>query len=113
MVVVWSLLFVSSWLVVLTLIRCRSLAVSALVHTILQMRLLLFLHLIDHLVRYSQVLDHRAANVALVHSPEPVAVSRRADHLAQIDVHPVVTAHQVTVVRLAVLQFDQLVEEED
>lgn len=36
---------------------------------------------------------------------------RRADDLSQIYVHPIVTADQVTVVSLAVLQLDELSNE--
>ena len=40
--------------------------------------------------------------------PEPVAVARRADDFPQADVHPIVAAHQFAVVRLAILQLDEL-----
>ena len=57
--------------------------------------------------RLPEVLDRRPPDVALGHPPELVAVARGADHLPQVDVHPVVARDQVTVVGLAVLQLDQ------
>ncbi|CAI5505767.1 unnamed protein product [Closterium sp. Naga37s-1] len=57
---------------------------------------------------HAQVLDGVAAHVALRHAPEAVAVLGRADDLAQVDVHPRVTAHQMPVVRLPILQLYQL-----
>lgn len=62
---------------------------------------LLFDH-VDDFVRNSQILDGAAADIALGHPPELVAVPRRANHLSQVDVHPVIAAHQVTVVRFTV-----------
>ena len=64
----------------------------------------------DHLIRDADVLDGVPAHVAVGHAPEPVAVFARADHLLQVHVHPRVAAHQVAVVRLAVLKLHQLRE---
>ena len=54
-----------------------------------------------------EVLDRRPPDVALWHPPELVAVARGADHLSQVDVHPVVARDQVTVVGLAILELHQ------
>lgn len=67
----------------------------------------------DHLIRDADVLDRVPAHVAVGHAPEPVAVFARADHLLQVHVHPRVAAHQVAVVRLAVLKLHQLRDGED
>jgi hypothetical protein len=67
----------------------------------------------DHLIRDADVLDGVPAHVAVGHAPEPVAVFARADHLLQVHVHPRVAAHQVAVVRLAVLKLHQLRDGED
>lgn len=67
---------------------------------------LLFHHVYDF-VGYSEVLYRAAANVALGHPPELVAVSWRADHLSQVDVHPIVARYQVSVVRFSILQLYQ------
>ena len=66
--------------------------------------------LLDHvndLVGDPEVLDGAASDVALGHPPELVAVPAGADHLPQVDVHPVVAAHQVPVVSLTVLELHQ------
>lgn len=67
----------------------------------------LLLDHVDDLVWDAQVLDGAAADVALGHPPELVPVPGGADHLPQVDVHPVVAADQVPVVRLPILQLHQ------
>ena len=87
----------------------------------------LYVFLLDHvddLVGNAQVLDSRAANVALVHTPEVIAIARGTDHLliviveilrnridfesyAELQIHPVVALDQMPVVSLAILQLHQ------
>ena len=61
----------------------------------------------SRLFRYPQVLYVVAPNDELGQLPEAVAVARGADHIAEADVHPVVAADKVAVVRLAVLELDE------
>lgn len=68
----------------------------------------LLLDHVDDLVGDAQVLDGAASDVALRHPPELVPIPGRADHLPQVNVHPVVTAHQVPIVRLSILELHQL-----
>lgn len=103
----------SSLLIVRSLIGSRSFVVVATLLWIVSWVLMLllfhfFLDRVDHFVRYAQILDHRSSNVTFVHSPKFVSFSWCADHLTQVDVHPIVTADQMTVERFAILQFDQL-----
>ena len=65
------------------------------------------LHHVDDLIRDAEVLDGAAADVALGHPPELVPVPAGADHLPEVDVHPVVAAHQVPVVCLPILELHQ------
>lgn len=61
--------------------------------------------LLDHvndLVGDAQVLDGAAADIALWHPPKLVPVPGCADHLSKVNVHPVITAHQVPVVCLPI-----------
>lgn len=84
----------------LLLLLLQATAATALGHHLL-------LDHVDDLVGDAQVLNGAAANVALRHPPEFVPVPGRADHLAQVDVHPVVAAHQVPVVCLPVFELHQ------
>lgn len=65
------------------------------------------MHHVDHFVGDAQVLDVHALDVHLGHAPEAVTILAGADHLAQIDVHPIVTAHQVAIVGFTILQLHQ------
>ena len=47
-----------------------------------------YLCFLPYLVRNSEVFDCRTPDVNFRHSPESVSVSRCADHLSQVDVHP-------------------------
>ena len=64
--------------------------------------------LLQHVVRHSQVLHCVSPQVDLRHPPELARVGARTDDLFQVHVHPVVARHEVTVIRLSVLQFDEL-----
>lgn len=85
----------------LLLLLLQATAAAALGHHLL-------LDHVDDLIRDAQVLDGAAADVALRHPPEFVPVPGRADHFTQVDVHPVVAAHQVPIVRLPVFELHQL-----
>lgn len=82
---------------------------------------------INDFIWNAEILDGAASNVAFVHAPELVAVLQMncvvsettggdksmvylgcADDFTQVDVHPCVAAYQVTIVRFAILQLDQL-----
>ena len=65
----------------------------------------LLYHVYD-LVGDSEILDGAAPDVTLRHPPELVSVPAGADHLPQVDVHPVVAGHEVSVVCLTILQFN-------
>ena len=67
---------------------------------------------IARLFRYPQVLDVVAPNDEFGQLPEAVAVTRGADHIAEADVHPVVAADEVAVVRLAILELHELCAKE-
>lgn len=67
----------------------------------------LFLDHVDDLIRDAQILDGAASDVALWHPPELVSVPGCADHLAQVDVHPVVTTYKVPVVCLTIFELYQ------
>lgn len=67
----------------------------------------LLLHHVNDLVGDSQILDGASSDVALRHPPELISIPRGADDFSQVDVHPVVTADQVTVVCLSILQLHQ------
>ena len=70
----------------------------------------LLLHEADDLVGDADVLDRVSTDVAVRHAPEPIAVLARADDLLEVHVHPRVAAHEVAVVRLAVLELDELID---
>ena len=67
----------------------------------------LLLDRVGDLIGDAQVLDVAAGDVALGHQPEFVPVPGLADHLPQVDVHPVVAAHQMPIVRLPVFELHQ------
>lgn len=69
---------------------------------------LVFPGLFQHVVWHPQVFHRVAPHVHLRHAPKLARVGRRANHLLHVHIHPAVALDQVTVVRLAVLQFDQL-----
>eukprot|EP00616_Rhizochromulina_sp_CCMP1243_P019984 CAMPEP_0118962570 /NCGR_PEP_ID=MMETSP1173-20130426/862_1 /TAXON_ID=1034831 /ORGANISM="Rhizochromulina marina cf, Strain CCMP1243" /LENGTH=138 /DNA_ID=CAMNT_0006910853 /DNA_START=373 /DNA_END=787 /DNA_ORIENTATION=- len=62
---------------------------------------------VDHLLWDTKVFDRVSTNVALGELPETVTISRCADHLFQIDVHPRVAVHKPAVVCVAVLELDE------
>lgn len=62
---------------------------------------------VNHFVGDAEVLNRAAADVALRHAPELVAIPGRADNLSEVDVHPVVAADKVAVVCLAVLELHE------
>jgi hypothetical protein len=68
---------------------------------------LLLFRLVQQVGGQPQVLDGGAADVTRGQFPESITILRRADHVAQIHVHPRIARHQPTVVRVATLQFDQ------
>ena len=68
---------------------------------------LVLLDQIDYIIWNAKIFDAHAANVDFWHTPKLVTIARSADHFTQIYVHPVITAHQVTVVSFAILQFHQ------
>lgn len=67
---------------------------------------LLFDH-VDDLIRDSEILDCASSDVTLRHPPELISIPWCADNFSQVDVHPVVTANQMAVVRLSILQLHQ------
>lgn len=84
----------------LLLLLLQATAATALGHHLL-------LDHVDDLVRDAEVLDGAATDVTLRHPPEFVPIPGCADHLTQVDVHPVVTAHQMPIIRLPVFELYQ------
>lgn len=84
----------------LLLLLLQATAATALGHHLL-------LDHVDDLIRDTQVLDGAATDVALGHPPKLVPIPGCADHLSKVNVHPVITAHQVPIVCLPIFEFHQ------
>lgn len=67
-----------------------------------------FANLFEDLLGDAEILDRRTADVALAHLPEARPVFGRANHFANREVHPNVTAHKMTVICFSILQLDKL-----
>lgn len=84
----------------LLLLLLQAAAATALSHHLL-------LDHVDDLIGDTQVLDGAATDVALGHPPKLVPIPGCTDHLSKVNVHPVITAHQVPIVCLPIFEFHQ------
>jgi hypothetical protein len=69
---------------------------------------LILSRLLQYLIRHPQVLDRIPSDIHFRHSPKRFSIFRRTNHLLQVHIHPRVTLHQMPIVRLSTLQFNQL-----
>lgn len=68
---------------------------------------LLLVHHINHVIRNAQILNIYTTNVHLSHPPKTITLARGTNNILQVDVHPSVTGHQMSVVSLAIFQLHQ------